>query len=852
MTLNERLFIIIPLIALLCNIFLVLTVLTAHKDHKIDAFIELLVTFTAWCMGSLFMRMTLYPGPVFWYQVSITGIFLVPFFIYNFMYCFTDSKGSFVRTVLFISWVTVSVLNLSNIFITNPEITTENGERRFEYGISAMAVIPVILAALTIWGALRLARSAVKEGRTTQTQLRPLFIGVLIMFIGTVGAILPAMVSLPIDTFACGINACCLYYALYKKRLVQLRGFAGGGPAGLMSILSATILFCIFYQSMDDIYTHTFNDYIEYETIVFAVFFSLLVFLIYKLMRWLMGNLFVRPYANREAQLRQFSTSVNQTLKLDEILRLYSNFLRDVLSDRAAFIFLRDSVSGDYVLNQSTLPLTAMDKTLRRDIPLAEALKTSGAGISYDDFTRMRTFRSMWDSEKAMLVKMKASFLLPVISEGELIAITVVSEPAKGSQKCSLSQSDISCLESMSAVLAMALKNASLYSSIENKARRDALTGLFNRGYFEECIRRDFEICRHENLSLLMISFDDFRLYNELYGTQEGDRILCRFGEILRSLVGTRGTLARYSGKEYAISLPFNTAAQAYDLAEKARSMLGCEMNRSGEKLRRFLTISAGICAYPASASSVEELFTYTGMALYSAKSGGKNRTVLYSPESGGNIDVSFAEKKAVADSCTATIYALTAAIDAKDHYTFAHSNHVAEYASELAAAIPLDAEHVEIIRQAGLLHDIGKIGIPEAILTKTDKLTKEEYEIIKQHVERSIAMIRYLPSLDYVIPSAIGHHERWDGHGYPRGISGEAIPIGARCLCIADSFDAMISKRSYKEAMSVNDALNEIRKNLGTQFDPRLGQLFIKLVENGTIKCHTSEKKSDADETNN
>jgi len=107
----------------------------------------------------------------------------------------------------------------------------------------------------------------------------------------------------------------------------------------------------------------------------------------------------------------------------------------------------------------------------------------------------------------------------------------------------------------------------------------------------------------------------------------------------------------------------------------------------------------------------------------------------------------------------------------------------------------------------------------------------------MKQHVVRSIAIIRYLPSLDYVIPAAIGHHERWDGRGYPRGLSGENIPIGARCLCIADSFDAMISERPYKEPMSVEVALLEIERCLGTQFDPQLGRTFIRLVRTGQVK---------------
>jgi putative nucleotidyltransferase with HDIG domain len=147
-----------------------------------------------------------------------------------------------------------------------------------------------------------------------------------------------------------------------------------------------------------------------------------------------------------------------------------------------------------------------------------------------------------------------------------------------------------------------------------------------------------------------------------------------------------------------------------------------------------------------------------------------------------------------------------------------------------------LDKDHVEIIRQAGLLHDIGKIGIPDAILTKSGKLTSDEFVIMRQHVERSIEMIRHLPSMDYVIPTVLGHHERFDGRGYPRGIQGEDIPIGARCMAIADSFDAMVSRRSYKDAMSVENALNEIMNNLGTQFDPKLGALFVRLVKDGNI----------------
>ncbi|MBQ2425944.1 MAG: HD domain-containing protein, partial [Lachnospiraceae bacterium] len=135
-----------------------------------------------------------------------------------------------------------------------------------------------------------------------------------------------------------------------------------------------------------------------------------------------------------------------------------------------------------------------------------------------------------------------------------------------------------------------------------------------------------------------------------------------------------------------------------------------------------------------------------------------------------------------------------------------------------------------------GLLHDIGKISIPENILSKTTPLTDDEFEIMKSHVENSIAMIRHLPSLDYVVPIAIAHHERYDGAGYPRGLSGKNIPIGGRCLAIADAFDAMVSKRPYKEAISIQEALEEIERNLEKQFDPEIGRTFVELVKSDAI----------------
>lgn len=254
----------------------------------------------------------------------------------------------------------------------------------------------------------------------------------------------------------------------------------------------------------------------------------------------------------------------------------------------------------------------------------------------------------------------------------------------------------------------------------------------------------------------------------------------------------------------------------------------------------RVLTASCGICTAPYGASTARELLDNADMAVYQVKRNGKNgilATTSTSVAGGVDPEKEKIDKSSLYKGYAPTIYALTAAIDTKDHYTFNHSENVEYYAKTLAENLNLNAESVEIIREAALLHDVGKIGIAEEILNKKSALTDNEFEIMKGHVMNSVGIIRHLPSLDYVIPAVISHHERWDGKGYPRNLKGEGIPYFGRILCVADAFDAMISKRAYKDAFPVEYALSEIEVNAGAQFDPDLAENFVDLVRKGIIQ---------------
>ena len=328
-----------------------------------------------------------------------------------------------------------------------------------------------------------------------------------------------------------------------------------------------------------------------------------------------------------------------------------------------------------------------------------------------------------------------------------------------------------------------------------------------------------------------MLDIDDFKLYNELYGAQESDNLIHRFAQVILQEISSKDIGFRFGADEFLI---LKAGTDIDEACSCCKRIVDAITDTTPANTVWDITITCGISVFPDISTDAASFLHNAEQAIYYGKQAGKGNIEVYRPgidERSHDPDI-----RAAYERVAPTIYALTAAIDAKDSYTFIHSMNVSKYAVILAEALGMNSNDIEIIRDAGLLHDIGKISIPERILQKTSKLTDEEYAIMKTHVENSTKMIRYLPDMDYVIPAVVGHHERYDGTGYPRGLAGQNIPYMARILTIADCFDAMTAKRPYKQALSVEYAVNELEKNSGTQFDPVLVKKFVELIHEGKI----------------
>jgi len=384
-----------------------------------------------------------------------------------------------------------------------------------------------------------------------------------------------------------------------------------------------------------------------------------------------------------------------------------------------------------------------------------------------------------------------------------------------------------------------AWRNTLMHQRVEALASEDGLTGLLNHRSFHKRIEQ--EVARagrtpSEPVALAMIDLDDFGLINNTYGHQAGDTTLAAVAAVLRENARHADLAARYGGDEFALILPRTEMDEALAVAERVRGALtGLRIIHEGAIIR--VNASIGVAVLPLHADVSAALIRAADQAVYSAKNAGKGR--VGRPEDSllaQGYDIA-ALSAQLEHANLATVEALAAAVDAKDPYTRGHSRRVSDYAAAVAYALGCPPEDIARVRRAGLLHDVGKIGVPDAILLKPGGLTDEEYAVIKQHPEIGERVLRGLSFLQEILPAVRHHHERWDGHGYPDGLAGGAIPPDATILAVADSFDAMTSSRTYRSALSVAEAIRRVREGVGTQFDPRVAAAFAQALDTGLLQ---------------
>ena len=371
------------------------------------------------------------------------------------------------------------------------------------------------------------------------------------------------------------------------------------------------------------------------------------------------------------------------------------------------------------------------------------------------------------------------------------------------------------------AALAGPLVAISLYQRTTHKALSamrlaltDPLTGLGNHRHFQERLQRELARAEAEAgiVSLCLLDVDSFKQINDRHGHQAGDRILTQVAARLRQ----GGEAFRLGGDEFAVLLPGLDA----DAATEVATAIVDRIREADVRPVAELTVSAGVAGFPQHSRERDSLIRVADRALYQAKEHGKNRVHLAQP-----ADPEPAEPRRTAVSANGgarfgSVSTFARAVDARDAYTGSHSERVSALAARISEQLALTHEEIELARLAGRLHDLGKLAVPEEILRKEGPLSETERKVLERHTEIGSRMVESI-GLRAAAPWVLHHHERWDGTGYPAGLHGEEIPLGARIIFVAGAFDSMTSDTVYRTALTRVDALSELQAGAGTQFDP-------------------------------
>ncbi len=410
--------------------------------------------------------------------------------------------------------------------------------------------------------------------------------------------------------------------------------------------------------------------------------------------------------------------------------------------------------------------------------------------------------------------------MAPMVGQQSLIGMIGVLRYSGG-----FSKTDWELIEAIGLEAGTALKHAQQYTQARAAADLDPLTGLLNHRAIHQRLDETLEAAEAEkqSITVIMMDMNNFKMFNDTYGHPAGDEALRRVAKALAETVQSAGTVGRYGGDEYLAILPGITQDQAAQIAQHLKARLlrsGFVPNPQDGRVIP-ITLSFGIASYPQDSRSRHELIAMADSNLYAAKRSDEGiRTTT---------DTQRVNSQLRNENSFAVLDGMVTAVDNKDSYTRRHSEDVAEYSLWIAEELGLSPDALRTIRIGALLHDVGKITVPDEILRKPGRLTPEEFEILKRHPRLGALIVSGVPGMETILDIVQHHHERWDGKGYPDELKGEEIPMLGRLVAVADTFSAMTTDRPYRKGLSWEVALKEIEESSGTQFDPAMADAFLR-----------------------
>ncbi len=819
---------VIPLISFIAYCGLLVVILRRRLQRVHKTFAVYVTTLALWGLVTFFIYSGFFPGhTLLLYQLLGIVLLVLIASYYHFLRSFMNKPAGIGAKLAYCLAVIAIPLAFTGYLIESAHISDGLPVISLGLPVYVLGLASISLLCSAIFSLIRQymhMKDALARSRSAY-----IIIGFAVVMVFFITNFMPPLSKYPLANFGNIVNAFLITYAIQRYQLLDIRLVSRRGLVyGILTVVAIAIYIGLanligMYAPVQPVYT----------VILATALTGFLVAVFFRPVTKKTQELVDRRFFGKTYDYRQFllsySDKMSNILNIDELAENMLDTITKALHTREASLLLPDTDSGDFTTrfaHRADGEKPAADPRLRKDNPILTWLAKEGKPLNVDSIDTIPELKGLWKDERHHLINSESELLLPIRSRGRLVGVLALTGRKSESPYYT---EDISLLITMANEAGIVIDNALLYSDAILRAHTDGLTGLFNHRYFHE--RLDEEISRSSRfgtaLSLIMMDLDLFKPYNDIYGHVAGDEVLKQIGQSIRHSVRGIDIACRYGGEEFTIILPETRLDDAYIVAERIRKTIELEMFTKQIPL----TASLGLASWPADGVTKEELIACADGAMYLAKAMGRNQTCLSTDVVSTEALPSKTDGKATQE-ILGMVYALAAAVDAKDHYTYGHSKKVAQSAIALAEALDLPPPKIATIRATAMLHDIGKIGIPDDTLTKPDTLNDEEWKLLRTHPLMGAQIIRHVPDLANCVPGIQHHHERWDGNGYPSGLRGENIPLDARILAIADAYAAMTSIRPYRKAMSLKDAIEELKRSAGTQLDPKLTELFVSITE--------------------
>jgi diguanylate cyclase (GGDEF)-like protein len=521
--------------------------------------------------------------------------------------------------------------------------------------------------------------------------------------------------------------------------------------------------------------------------------------------------------ASQDHALVRAARALNASLDLQEVLQTLSREAALAVAADLAGVYLGDAERGAVATAGHNVPEEW------HGIELAPGEGAAGRAISLGRPWATNDYRhEARPPGHAMLGDFRTALAVPMAWNGTLKGALSVGWITMRR----IAPEDEATLIAIADLATFACHNAETYEAVQRAARTDALTGLLNHGAMQVRIREEIARARRDRtpLTCAIIDLDDFKRVNDVRGHQAGDELLRRVAAALQQQLRPYDQVARYGGDEFVLLLPGSDESDARQVAERVRDAVAKHIDGEPE-LAIAGACSIGVAAWHEPLDG-ETLLEHADRALMLAKRTGKGRVAV------ANADVERELALVHAQSASpAAVLALAAAIEERDAYTHEHSEEVVHLARGVAMLLGMAADQVDRIAHAALLHDVGKLAVPHAILHKPGPLDPEEWTVMSEHPIAGERILHRIPELAVIAPIVRHEHEHWNGSGYPDGLRGRRIPIGSRIILACDAWHAMRTDRPYRDALDHESAIAELRRGAGQQFDPEVVDALLDLL---------------------